>query len=97
MTLREIVSSGEPLFELGLTTKTWGVNKFLKDKELNELVTRHQYGDWESMAEEDRLENEKSLNRKLRIFSSYIVRGKKIWIITEADRSATTILLPSEY
>lgn len=97
MTLRELVFNGKPLFELGLTVKTWGVNQFLKDKELIELLIRHQYGDLDEMAVDDRLDNQRSVNWKLRILSSYIVRGNKIWVITEADRSSTTVLFPHEY
>ena len=55
-------------------------------------------GDWGDVCEEDRKENEFSLENHLRLFSVYhLGDGTKIWIITEADRSVTTILLPSEY
>ncbi len=62
-----------------------------------ELLGRHQGGDWSEMKIEDQQENEFSLGRDLRIFSSYTYQNVKLWVITEADRSATTILLPSEY
>jgi hypothetical protein len=97
MNIRELVSMNDPLFDLGIVTKTWEVNQFLKDNELNELLTRHQYGDWSEMAEEDQLSNLKATGRELRIFSSYTVRDKKVWVITEADRSSTTVLFPHEY
>ena len=97
-TLRELVALGKPLFKLGITTKTWGVAQKLQDNELNELLVRHQYGDWSEMEEVDRKENEYAVKRRLRIFSSYTVKsGDRVWVITEADRSATTILLPEEY
>jgi hypothetical protein len=55
-------------------------------------------GDWGDLDEEDRRENERSLEDGCRLLSAYHLRdGTKIWIITEADRSATTLLLPSEY
>lgn len=61
-------------------------------------LARHFSGDWGELCEEDRAENEYALHRHLRILSAYTVgNGTKVWIITEADRSATTVLLPSDY
>jgi len=61
-------------------------------------ITRHSKGDWGAICQEDRLENELSLKYGLRLLSAYTLPGgKRIWIITEADRSATTILTPEEY
>jgi hypothetical protein len=55
-------------------------------------------GDWGDLDEEDKRENEFSLQHGFRIFSSYILSsGDKLWVITEADRSVTTLLLPDEY
>jgi hypothetical protein len=63
-----------------------------------EFIRRHAMGDWGELDEEDRVENERSLIQGLRLLSAYCLRdGTKIWIITEADRSATTLLLPEEY
>lgn len=62
-----------------------------------ELIGRHQGGDWSEMEMEDVQENEYSLANNLRVFSSYTYQDVKFWVITEADRSQTTILLPSEY
>ena len=62
------------------------------------LLRRHQRGDWGDLDDEDKAENEFSLTKHLRIFSSYNLAEKiKVWVITEADRSVTTILLPEEY
>ncbi len=62
------------------------------------LLARHQLGDWREMSEHDRLENEKAADGGLRVLSSYrLPGGQTLWVITEADRSTTTILLPSEY
>ena len=62
------------------------------------LLTRHLRGDWGELDGRDRRENERSLSLRLRLLSSYVVAdGVRVWIITEADRSATTLLLPSEY
>ena len=60
-------------------------------------LTRHRSGDWGELDELDRRENELSLKHGGRLLSSYPVGGKALWIITEADRPATTILLPEEY
>jgi len=62
------------------------------------LIARHQQGDWGELSEEDKQENEFSVHRDLRILSAYtLTTGVKIWLITEADRSATMILLPEDY
>jgi hypothetical protein len=60
-------------------------------------LTRHFAGDWGDVCEHDRNENELSLKQGFRLFSVYHDRGVKFWIVTEADRSATTILLPDDY
>ena len=63
-----------------------------------EFLDRHVQGDWGELDEQDRRENKRSLVDDCRLLSAYHLRdGTKIWIITEADRSATTILLPEEY
>jgi hypothetical protein len=63
-----------------------------------ELLTRHVTGDWGQLEDEDKKENELSLQQGFRLLSAYeISTGLKIWVITERDRSATTLLLPSEY
>ena len=63
-----------------------------------ELLARHVTGDWGELAEEDRAENDYSVKNGLRVLSAYTLEnGEKIWIISEADRSATTFLKPSEY
>ena len=63
-----------------------------------EFLSRHASGDWGGLCEEDRRENERALREGFRLFSSYTLStGEKLWIITEADRSVTTFLLPLEY
>ncbi len=61
------------------------------------LLARHASGDWGDLDAHDRRENRRSLKNGWRILSSYPVGEEKVWVITEADRSCTTILLPSEY
>jgi hypothetical protein len=61
-------------------------------------LRRHARGDWGEVCAEDKAENELSLKEGFRLLSSYSDRnGTKFWIITEADRSATTVLLPEDY
>jgi hypothetical protein len=62
-------------------------------------LARHLSGDWGDVTEEDKGENEFALSRNLRIVSVYNTpdNGTRFWIITEADRSSTTLLLPSDY
>lgn len=61
-------------------------------------LVRHIAGDWGEVDEQDRRENELSLIHGFRLLSAYTLNsGTKIWIITEADRSVTTVLLPEEY
>ena len=61
------------------------------------LLTRHAAGDWGDVGAEDATENDLSLARGFRLLSSYRAGDARIWIITERDRSATTLLLPEEY
>jgi hypothetical protein len=62
------------------------------------LLKRHLNGDWGDVDEHDRRENELSVQRGWRILSCYALKdGTRIWLITEADRSCTTFLLPEEF
>jgi len=63
-----------------------------------EFLRRHMSCDWGELSDDDVQENELSLKRGFRLLSNYRTgKGQQLWIITEADRSATTVLLPSEY
>lgn len=90
----------EPRFPLGQVVATPGALEALTRAGVvpEKYLARHVTGDWGTLSEEDCAENELSLREGLRILSAYVLPGEtKIWIITEADRSATTILLPEEY
>jgi hypothetical protein len=64
----------------------------------NEYLARHQAGDWGDLTAEDAQENELALQAGYRLLSAYdLGNGMRIWLITESDRSASTLLLPSEY
>ncbi len=86
-------------FPLGQTVATPGALQVLADAGMSPvpLLGRHQAGDWGDVPLEDARENEFSVESGFRIFSSYRVGTEKLWVITEADRSSTTILLPDEY
>ena len=88
-----------PLFQLGMIVATPGVLAHLDRHEINAqaFIQRHQCGDWGSVPPEDAEENELSVKEGYRVLSSYDIAGERVWIITEADRSATTLLFPSEY
>lgn len=92
--------SKEVLFSLGQIVSTPGALQALGETDITaiELLRRHACGDWGDLCEEDREANAEALKEGLRILSVYRLRdGAKIWIITEADRSVTTLLLPEEY
>lgn len=96
----EILNEKSILFPLGSVFMTMGAREILSDssQEPMEFLVRHQYGDWGEVCKDDADENNFSLKNGFRILSAYKTNGgEKLWIITEADRSATTILLPSEY
>ena len=63
-----------------------------------EFLIRHKHGDWGELPEEDAHANEQALRHGTRLFSAYSTRRQEpLWVITEADRSATTMLVPDEY
>ena len=85
-------------FPLGKTVVTSHALASLHLADVNHAIIRHARGDWGDVGPEDKAENELSLKEGLRLFSAYSDRnGTKFWIITEADRSATTVLLPEDY
>jgi hypothetical protein len=87
-------------FPLGRVLATPGALQACEHAGVNplNLLDRHWSGDWGDLPEEDKKENEFSVDKPLRILSAYVIAPEvKIWIITEADRSVTTILLPEEY
>ena len=86
-----------PVVDLGLVLVTPGVLAALDEAWVAELLARHQGGDWGDVAAEDRRLNDQALKNGARLFSAYETAAGRIWIITEADRSATTVLLRTEY
>ena len=90
-----------PLFSAGQIVATPGALALLEQVEKTplEFLSRHLRGDWgDDLCQEDKTENELSLKHGFRLMSSYrINETETLWVITEADRSVTTMLLPSEY
>lgn len=93
-------TAGVARFPLGRLFLTPGAIEALEEsgQQPFEFLRRHQSGDWGDLGKEDRRENEFSVNRALRILSKYhTAKGEALYVITESDRSATTILRPEEY
>ena len=85
-------------FSFGRIVITPGAASVLKrPAQTRELLARHISGDWGDVPPEDAAENERSVKEGCRILSAYKVNRTRLWVLTEADRSVTTILLPSEY
>ena len=84
---------------LGGIVATPGALKALSEAGEDPLryLARHRAGDWGGLDAHDHRENKRSLKHDWRVLSSYPVGGKSVWVITEADRSVTTTLLPEEY
>jgi hypothetical protein len=88
------------IFPLGQTVATPGALQALADagQQPATFLDRHVQGDWGDLDDEDKAANDRAIQDGTRIFSAYYIQPDvKIWIITEADRSSTCILLPSEY
>ena len=95
----------DQLFPLGRITMTTNLQGQIQEAnpegweaELQDLIRRHVSGDWGCLDDEDKRENQISLERGSRIFSAYNASENiRVWVITEADRSCTTVLLPDDY
>jgi len=89
-----------PLFGVGQIVATPGALAALQKtgQTAVEFLARHVTGDWGELPVEDRTENYLSVQHGFRLLSSYrTLAGDRVWVITEANRSLTTILLPDEY
>jgi hypothetical protein len=89
----------QPLFSLGKILATPALLEHFEKHQINasDYLSRHVTGDFGELDEEDKAENRLSIEHGFRILSAYRIAGERVWIITEADRSATTLLFPSEY
>lgn len=88
-----------PLFQLGACVATPGAFDLLDRAGMNATayLTRHQTGDFGTLSPPDLHENHVAFTYGSRILSAYDVGRERLWVIPEADRSSTTLLLPSEY
>lgn len=85
-------------FPLGQTVITPNAAASVEHADVLAALRRHASGDWGELGEEDRAANDRALVEGTRLLSAYRARnGTRFWIITEADRSVTTILLPEDY
>jgi hypothetical protein len=91
-------SEPKPKFPLGRIVATPNALDHIPNEEILSAVSRHVQGDWGTLDTEDRNANERALKEGGRLFSQYhSIQNIKFWIITEADRSVTTVLLPEDY
>ena len=85
-------------FRLGKIVSTPNAIEQLTQDDILAGIKRHQAGDWGDVTEHDRQENELALTQRLRLWSVYrAANGAVFWLITEADRSGTVILMPGDY
>ncbi len=97
---QQITTSRRPLFSLGQVVATPGAIAAADSANdmLMRYVARHVAGEWDGLSAHDRRANEQALRHGARLLSVYhLTDGTKIWIWTEADRSSTCVMLPSEY
>jgi hypothetical protein len=89
----------QPRFPLGQVVATRAAHALMAEHHISPtcLLRRHQRGDWGQVDAEDARTNEAALVHGQRLLSVYHCDGVVLWVITEADRSATTILLPEDY
>lgn len=85
-------------FDLGQVVMTAGVHGTIPHGDIMKYISRHHRCDWGDLSEHDMEMNEDALRNGHRLHSSYALsNGGSVWVITEADRSVTTVLLPDEY
>lgn len=100
MLASSVLSLCRPLFQAGQLVMTPGVGSLVQGGQLNLMryLSRHLRGDWGDLSAADKTANTAALRDGERLLSAYDISPEvKIWIITEADRSVTTALLPDEY
>ncbi len=89
--------TGTARFPLGQVAVTANASLQLTTEEVMTALRRHACGDWGDLCPEDTLANESAVQQGCRLFSAYGKGQHRFWIITESDRSVTTILLPEDY
>ena len=97
---RRVSDKGARLFCSGQIVATPGALAALEEanQTAQEFLSRHLQGDWGDLCDDDKTANQEALEQGLRLLSSYTTgHHQKLWVVTEADRSATTLLLPEDY
>lgn len=84
-------------FRLGQLVATANATVRLSTEEVLSGLRRHASGDWGDLSPEDTLANDAALQLGGRVFSAYGFGAARFWVITDADRSVTTVLLPEDY
>jgi hypothetical protein len=84
-------------FPLGQVVITANAQGTLDPADVQQGLSRHARGDWGEVCPDDARENELSLTEGFRLLSVYRSGDKRFWIITEADRSVTTVMMPEDY
>jgi hypothetical protein len=84
-------------FPLGVVVITANASLRLSTEEVLTALHRHASGDWGDLCPEDTLANDQALHDGDRLFSAYGQGEERFWVITEADRAVTTVLLPEDY
>jgi len=94
-----MIAVARPLFSLGLIVSTSGAADLLQSAAVDpaKLLRRHETGDWGDLDDEDCQTNLDAIESGHRVLSCYSIQGRRLYVITEADRSSTCILLASEY
>jgi hypothetical protein len=92
-----VITIPKSKFPLGQVVITTNATARLDSVAVSEGLSRHASGDWGSVCKDDAAENELSLKEGFRLLSVYGTGESKFWIITEADRSVTTVLMPDDY
>ena len=92
-----IINATSVIVPLGEIVITANARSILTSSEIKEAMQRHAEGDWGNVCEDDAQLNCQALEDGYRLLSAYGDGDRRFWIITEADRSATTILMPEDY
>lgn len=94
--MRQSIQS--PKFKLGQTVATPALLAVVDQADIAAALSRHERGDWGQVSVDDRQQNELALSEEARLLSVYTsAKGVTFWVMTEADRSSTCVLLPSDY
>lgn len=93
-----MIQINRPRFDLGTIVATSNALRQLPQYEIQRALARHRAGDWGDCCPEDAQANDAALSTGGRLLSVYHSADQiRFWLITEADRSATTVLLPADY